>query len=175
MVLRPHFRRTRGGLSLLEMTIATATMATLMASVVVLVRTGYQAWDSYENDLEITDNGYATLRHIVRNLRQAEAVTSISAATDTSGQLSVIMPDTSTYTWDHNNGNDYVYFDDGGGPLPLSWKIDELTFIGYEMDGVTTTTVVADVQMVESRIQITLPHGAGVPVTLSQRCWIRSW
>ena len=97
-------RRGRTGLSLLEMAIATATMATLMAAVVVLVRTGYGAWEIYENDLEVTENAYATLRHIVRNVRQADAVTAISTAADTSGNLSILTESAAAHTWDHNAG-----------------------------------------------------------------------
>jgi hypothetical protein len=157
------------------LTVATATMVTLMASVVLLVRGGYMAWDSYENDLEITDNGYAMLRHASRNLRQANAVTAITAASNVSGQLSVLMPSSSTYTWDHSSAQDYVYFNNGSGNQLLAVKIDELAFIGYEADGVTTTVVVDDIHSVECRLKVTLPHGAGESVTLSCRTWLRSW
>lgn len=165
----------RRGLSLLEMMIATATMATLMASVVVLVRTGHQAWDAYETDLQITENGYATLRHLTRQLRQADAVTAISTAVDTSGSISVLMPDSSTYTWDHDSVSDVVNFNNGSGSQLLAWDIDQLTFIGYEADGTTQTTTVDDIQIVECRLQVTLPRGGGTPVTLSTRAWIRNW
>ena len=73
MNLRLRAKRQRQAMSLLEMMIATMTIATLMASVVVLVRSGYGAWDAYEQDIAITDNGYGTLRHIVRRIRQADA------------------------------------------------------------------------------------------------------
>ena len=118
-------RQRRGGLSLLEMIIATATMATVMAAVVVLVRSGYGAWDIYENDLQVSENGHATLRHIVRHLRQADSVTAISAATDTSGSLSILTEGAATYTWDHDNATDIVYFDNGTGQQLLTWKIDD--------------------------------------------------
>lgn len=165
----------RHGLTLLEMTVATVTMVTLMTAVVVLVRGGYLAWDSYDNDLEITENGYATLRHLSRSLRQASAVTSITAASDTSGKLDMLMPSGATYTWDHSSANDYVYFNNGGGNQLLAVKIDELAFVGYEADGVTATVVPDDIHSVECRLKVTLPHGAGESVTLSCRTWLRSW
>lgn len=167
--------RQRRGFSLLEMVFATSMLATLMVAVVVLVRGGYAAWDSYERDLEVTGNGHGTLRHMLRNLRQADAVTSISESTDNSGALSVLMADGSTYSWSHDDSVDLVYFNNGGGDSLLAAKIDQLTFIGYEADGTTTTTTPENIQLVECRLQITLPHGAGTPLTLATRCWLRSW
>lgn len=169
-------KKRRRGLSLLEMMIATVTMATLMASVVVLVRSGHAAWDTYEKDVEITNNGYATLRHITRRLRQADAVTAISTTVDSSGTLSIVMSGSATtYTWDHDDSTDYVYFDNGTLNQLLSWKINQLTFIGYEADGTTQTTVTDDIQIVECRLRVTLPHGGGEAVILSSRGWLRSW
>jgi hypothetical protein len=165
----------RLGLSLLELMIATATMATLMAAVVLLVHTGYMAWDSYEQDLAITDNGYAALRHLGRNLRQATVVSSITAASDTSGKLDVLMPGGATYSWDHDSALDRVYFNTGSGNQLLAVQIDELAFVGYEADGVTTTVAVDEIHSLECRLKITLPHGAGESVTLSCRTWLRSW
>jgi hypothetical protein len=102
-------------------------------------------------------------------------VTAITAASNVSGQLSVLMPSSSTYTWDHSSAQDYVYFNNGSGNQLLAVKIDELAFIGYEADGVTTTVVVDDIHSVECRLKVTLPHGAGESVTLSCRTWLRSW
>src|SRR6476620_10325737 len=65
----------RSGFSLLEMIVATAIMATLMTSVVVIVRSGYAIWNAQEADINIADSGNAVLRHFVRELRQATAVT----------------------------------------------------------------------------------------------------
>jgi hypothetical protein len=159
----------------LELMIATTTMATLMAAVVLLVHTGYTAWDSYERDLDVVENGYAALRHLGRNLRQATAVSAITAASDTSGRLDVLMPDGTTYTWDHTAPQGYVYFNPGSGNELLAVHIDELTFVGYEADGVTPTVVVDDIHTLACRLKVTLPHGAGESVTLSCRTWVRSW
>ena len=72
-------------MTLLEVMAATTIMATLMGSVVVLVRSSYATWQAHEADMEIAESGYATLRHIVREVCQAKAVSDISVASDTSG------------------------------------------------------------------------------------------
>src|SRR4030042_2406348 len=112
MRVRPEVDRQRCGLSLLEMMTATAIMATLMAAVVVVVQSGYAVWNLQEQDMDAAENGYAVLRHFVRQVRQAQAVTSISSAGDTSGSLSVLNPNGDTQTWTHSSGQ--VQFDDGG-------------------------------------------------------------
>ncbi|HWL72562.1 MAG TPA: hypothetical protein VNQ74_01660, partial [Burkholderiaceae bacterium] len=62
------------------MMVATAMMATLMASIVVVMRTGYTTWNAQEADIDALENGYGVLRHFVQQMRQADAVTAISAA-----------------------------------------------------------------------------------------------
>jgi hypothetical protein len=167
--------KARLGLSLLEMMVATAMMATLMASIVVVMRTGYSTWNAQEADIDALENGYGVLRHFVQHLRQADAVTAISAASDTTGDLSFTTPSAVVRTWSHNGGPEEVYFNNGTSNQLLAKNIDTLTFTGYEADGVTQTTVVDDIQVVKCTVQITLPQGAGVSRTLSCRAWVRSW
>src|SRR5262245_14269514 len=77
----------RRGLSLLEMMAATAIMATITASVVVVMRSGYAVWNAQEADIDILENGYGVLRHFVTQARQATAVTAITASSNTQGSL----------------------------------------------------------------------------------------
>jgi len=175
--MRPRLerKRQRRGVSLLEMMTATAIMATLMVTVVVVVRSGYSAWNLQEQDLDVAENGYAVLRHFVRQVRQAEAVTAISAAGDTSGYLTLLDAGGGTQTWTHSSALSEVRFDDGGGSELLARHVDQLSFVGYEADGATATDVVDDIQVVRCTLQVTLPHGGGVTRTVSCRAWLRSW
>ena len=166
--------KTRRGLSLLEMMAATAIMATLTASVVVVMRSGYAVWNAQEDDIDILDNGYGVLRHLVTQMRQATAVTAITASGNTQGSLSFTTSTGATQTWTRNATSD-VYFNNGTSNQLLAKSIDSLTFTGYKADGVTATTTVTDIQVVECEVQITLPRGAGVTRTLTTRAWIRSW
>jgi prepilin-type N-terminal cleavage/methylation domain-containing protein len=168
-------RPRRRGLSLLEMMVATAMMATLMASVVVVMRSGLTVWNAQEADIDVLENGYGVLRHFVQQMRQADSVTAISIPSDTTGDLTFLTATGVTRTWTHNGGPNQVYFNNGTSNQLLANSINTLTFIGYEADGATQTTVVNDIQVVQCAVQITLPHGGGVTRTLTSRAWIRTW
>src|SRR5438876_951454 len=92
----------RGGLSLLEMMAATAIMATLTVSIVVVMRSGYAIWNAQEADIDVLENGYGVLRHFARQMRQATAITAITAAGNTTGSLSFTTSAGATCTWARN-------------------------------------------------------------------------
>src|SRR6476661_8293418 len=102
MQIKPAAKRSRRGLSLLEMMAATAIMATLTASVVVVMRSGYAVWNAQEADIDILENGYGVLRHFVTQMRQATAITAITASNNTAGSLSFMTSSNVTRTWARN-------------------------------------------------------------------------
>lgn len=153
---------------------ATAIMSMITASVVVVMRSGYAVWNAQEADIDILENGYGVLRHLVTQMRQATSVTAITASNDTQGSLSFTTATGVTRTWTRNASSD-VYFNNGTANQLLAKNINSMTFTGYKADGNTVTTIPAEVQVVECRVQITLPRGAGVTRTLTTRAWIRSW
>jgi prepilin-type N-terminal cleavage/methylation domain-containing protein len=171
----PSSAPARRGLSLLELMIATTIMATLMTSVVVVMRSGYAVWNAEEADIDALENAYGVLRHFVQQMRQADAITAISAPSDTTGDLSFLTSAGAARSWSHNGGTKQVTFNNGVTSGLLAKNIDALTFVGHEADGVTQTTVVDDIQVVKCTAQVTLPQGGGVTRTFSCQAWIRSW
>jgi prepilin-type N-terminal cleavage/methylation domain-containing protein len=171
---KPAAKTNRRGLSLLEMMAATAIMAMITASVVVVMRSGYSVWNAQEADIDVLENGYGVLRHFVTQMRQGTAVTAITASNNTLGSLSFTTPTPVTRTWTRNGSND-VYFNNGTSNQLLAKGINSLTFTGYKADGVTATTTVGEIQVVQCQVQITLPRGAGITRTLSTRAWVRAW
>jgi prepilin-type N-terminal cleavage/methylation domain-containing protein len=174
MLQKQPAKQLRSGLSLLEMMAATAIMATVTAAVVVVMNTGFSAWKAQEADIDILENGYGVLRHFARQLRQATGVTAITAAGNTTGSLSFTTAAGATCTWARNSSSD-VYYNNGTSNQLLAKSIDSLTFTGYKADGITATTTVTDIQVVQCQVQITLPRGAGITRTLTSRAWVRSW
>lgn len=158
----------------MEMMAATAIMATLTASVVVVMRSGYAVWNAQEADIDVLDNGYGVLRHFVTQMRQASSVSSITAPGNTLGSLAFATSAGATRTWARNSWSD-VYFNNGTSNHLLAKSINSLTFTGYKADGITATTTLTDIQVVQCQVQITLPRGDGVTRTLTTRAWIRSW
>jgi prepilin-type N-terminal cleavage/methylation domain-containing protein len=175
MKLWPEVDRTRRAFSLLEMMAATTIMALVMVSVVVVVRSGYTVWNAYEDDVDVAENAYGVLRHFVRELRQAQAVTAISAPTDTTGDLSYSMASGAVHTVSLNGGTSQVTLDNGTTTNLLATSIDQMSFVGYEADGVTPTIVADDIQLVKCTAQVTLSIGGGTTRTVSTSAWIRSW
>lgn len=163
------------GFSLVEMMAATTIMAVVMSSVVVVVRSGYAVWNAYESDIDRAENAYGVLRHFIRQMRQAQSVAAITAASNTAGSLSYTTTGGTTETLSRNGGTSEVNFNNGSTSNLLARSINEMTFVGYKADGVTPTTTVADIQMVRCTVQVTLAQGAGVNRTVSATAWIRSW
>jgi hypothetical protein len=157
------------------MMVATAIMATLMTSVVVIVRSGYAMWNAQEQDISIANSANSVLRHFVREMRQATSITAISAPASTTGSLSFQTVSGVTRTWSYDSGNTRVQFNNGTSTQPLAPGITELNFIGYLADGTTQTTVVSEIQVVRCSVKVTMTQGGGQTRTVSCRAWIRSW
>src|SRR5262249_46283598 len=113
----------RRGLSLLEMMAATTIMATITASVVVVMRSGYAVWNAQEADIDVLENGYGVLRHFVTQMRQATGVTAITASNNTTGSLTFAPASGSGRTWARNSSND-VYFNNGTSNQLLAKNIN---------------------------------------------------
>ena len=167
--------RYRCGFTLLELMVTTAMLAVLSTSTMVLVRTSYSAWNRHQQDQHTQQSGIAVLRHIVRHVRQATAVTAISNAGDTSGSLSILTPAGETLVWNHDAGTKRVLFGVNVADQLLATGIEQLSFIGIRTDG-TTTTDVGLIHSVRTTAQVVLDRPNGPqPVTTSCQAWMRSW
>jgi len=145
-------------MSLLELVIATSMLAMVMAAVSMILRTSRQAWEAHAGDYTRIEAAHSTLRHLIREVRQADAVTAISLATDNSGQLGLLMPTGVTRLWDHDSGTNTVNFTATSGSGMLANNITGLRLTGYEADGTTTTTVPDDVQYLKVDVTVQLPR-----------------
>lgn len=161
-------------MSLLEVLAAATLMATLMASSMVVLRGSYTAWLTHEADLERLESAYALLRHVTRDIRQAQAVASISDATSPSGSLELLMADGSSFHWEHQPLTNEVLFGMTTPTSLLADNIDEFTLIGYDADEVATA-VIGDIRSVRCEVTVTLPNSASTTRTVSCTAWLRSW
>ncbi|TWT35496.1 hypothetical protein KOR34_03880 [Posidoniimonas corsicana] len=161
-------------MSLLEVMAAAAITGTMMTSSVVLLRSSYAVWQAHDADHEQAENAHAVLRHIVRTLRQATSVTSITGPAENAGELTLTLDsgDTVAYTADAPGG---VWYWTYPGPVSsaLAPDVDSLVFTGLEADGVTLAADPIDVQLV--RVTATIGMPAGGSRTVSCSAWIRSW
>ena len=162
-------------MTLLELVIASSMMAVLLTAATVVLRTSRQAWEAHEGDYTRLEGLHATLRHMVRQVRQADAVTAISAAGDNSGALTLAMPDGSTVAWDHDGATSTVRCGVTTADQLLSTNITGLNIVGYKPDGVTATTVPSEIQNLKVSVTVQLPRETNATRTYSSWAWIRSW
>ena len=162
-------------MTLLELVIASSMMAVLLTAATLVLRTSRQAWEAHEGDYTRLEGLHATLRHMVRQVRQADAVTVISAAGDNSGALTLAMPDGSTVAWDHDGATTTVKCGVTTADQLLSTNITGLNIVGYKPDGVTATTVPSEIQNLKVSVTVQLPRETNATRTYSSWAWIRSW
>ncbi len=165
--------RRRGGFSLLELMVTVTLMAAIVSSATMVLRSAQTAWGAHASDQARLDSAYATLRHITRTVRQAESVIAISAPSDASGSLSVLLSNGQTVVWDHAGTN--VMYGVGSPSSLLAAGVNELSFTGYEADGTTPTTVPADIQSIACTVTVALERSASPARTIRTRIWLRVW
>jgi prepilin-type N-terminal cleavage/methylation domain-containing protein len=168
-----HRRQRCRGFSLLELIVTVAMMATIVSGASLVLRSAQHVWAGHASDQARLDAAHATLRHLTRTVRQAVDVTAISSASDTSGALSVLLASGQTAVWDHSGTS--VMFGAGSPNTLLASGINQLSFVGFEADGVTTTTVPADVQSINCTVTIALERTVNPTRAVSTRIWLRTW
>ncbi|QDS99360.1 PulJ/GspJ family protein [Adhaeretor mobilis] len=168
--------KPKRGFSLLELSIAMAMMAALSTASMVVLRTSQTSWNRHREDHQRTQGAAAIVRHIVRNVRQATAVTAISAPADTSGTLSLLQLDGSVLVWDHDNINDQVNFGETTAGNLFANHVTQLKFVGYKVDGTTPTEETDLIHIIECSVTYELNRPAGTTTqVLTSRAWVRSW
>jgi hypothetical protein len=150
-------------------------LAVLMVAIGGVLRTSRQAWEAHESDYLRLQALHATVQHIVRYVRQADAVTEISLASDTSGRLGLLLVDGSTVIWDHDSSTSRVNYGVTTPTSLLTENVATLKFTGYKADGVTTTTTPNLVQNILIEATVTLNRESGATKTISSWAWIRAW
>ena len=143
----------------------------------VVMRAANTAWQAHQDDYTKIEQLQAAMRHMERNLRTATAVTAITAASNTTGSLSVTSPSATTYTWTRDNATNQINFNNGGGggAVLLTENITSLTFTGYQADCTTATTTLANIRSIKISASVTQPHDTNVTKTFTCWVWIRPW
>ncbi|MCA9249066.1 MAG: hypothetical protein KDA42_18215, partial [Planctomycetales bacterium] len=143
--------------------------------VALLLRGAFATWQAHESDLTRVESGQATVRHLVRRIRQSQSVVSVSAPATTAGTLALLMPSGDTYVWARNSGTNQVLFGVGSATDLLAENISELSFECFGADGTTATTVVDEIQLIRCTAKVDLPGNAVGSRTITCNGWIRSW
>lgn len=167
---KSHDRR---GLSLLEVMVALAILAMLMTPVITLLRTSHQVWSERQADHAKLEAGHATVRHLIRQLRQAKQIVSISPPIDRSGSISARLYDNRLLVWDHRRGQ--VLFGETSATSLLADGVEELWFVGLRADGVTPAVTPAEVRIIQCRAKVRLERDVNADRTISSTVLLRSF
>jgi hypothetical protein len=173
--VKPPAANRRSALTLFELVVASTLMTVVVTAAAVVLRGAHGAWSAHEADLNKLESAHATLRHLVRNLRQATGVVSITLPANTSGAISLSMPSGQTLAWAHVSVSNLVNYGVTTATSLLADGIEQLVFTAYKADGVTQTSVAAEIQLVKCTVRVTLPRDSGGTRDLSAWAWVRSW
>lgn len=175
MPRRQPLPNSRSGFSLMEAMASVAIMSTLMVASTVVLRSTYTLWQHHESDLEQAEMAHSVLRHIVRTLRQSDAVLGASASSDAAGTLRVLTKTGDIVAWERNAGTNQVLYgvEPASVDVLLADEIQSLNFECLQADGDTVATNLADTQTVRCTVGITMPTGTSRTVTCY--AWLRSW
>ena len=110
--------------------------------------------------------------HLVRRVRQARSVDAIS-----SNSISLVMADGSISAWAYDGSSTPTTVKYGVTTASnlLAEDITNVSIVGYERDGITATTTVADIRLVRYSVSVELPRNPPVTKTVSSYAWLRSW
>ena len=164
----------RPGMTLLETVLALSLMSIISLTAVLGVRTSWQAWSIQDQRSDTFQHLNGLLTHVTRHLRAVREVLYVSGSADASGNLEVRLPDGSVVKWFHENINREARYEiNGVAPTHLlAAGIDSLKFECFKIDGVTETTVPAEIRMIRTIASVTIPV-QGTPFSLSSTVWIR--
>jgi hypothetical protein len=162
-------------MSLLEILIATSMLAMVLTTVSVVIRSGRAAWEAHEADYTRIESAHATLRHIVREVRHADAVTELTPAIDNAQRLGLLLPSGDIRIWEYDADTDMVNCGIGAPDSPLAPDITGLRIIGLKADATTVAASADEVQCMRIEVTVQLPHEVGGTRTVSSWAWIRSW
>ncbi len=165
--------RNTGGMTLVEMVVATSIMAVVMTVVVPIVVGVRNTWEAGQSGAESVQNERILADHLYRHLATATAVTAVSASTETAGYIQFTSSDGSTYRYQIGS-DDYVQFGPVGSLANLAGPVSQLQFAGYSADDFTTpATDAASIRLVQ--VQATFPKSKGVgrDRTLSSAVYLR--
>ncbi len=150
-------RTFRSGTTLVELLVASAMMAVVMASVLPLIRCLSDTFDVTMSNLDVIQNGRTLMDHQYSNLARAKRITSVSLASETLGYIEFEDNAGDTFRYDVNP-NGYVDFGPVGSLSKLAGPVNQLQFTCYPLNDFTTP--IADANAVRLvKIQATFENG----------------
>ncbi len=119
------------GTTLVELTVATAIMATVFAAILPLFAGIRNSAEARWAGLEMVQNARVLNEYLSRHLAQARRIVAISASAEDGGYLELEAPDGVVYRCAVGS-RQYVEFGPVGKPCELAGPVEYLRFAGYD-------------------------------------------
>jgi prepilin-type N-terminal cleavage/methylation domain-containing protein len=132
-------------MTLIEMIVAMAILAIVMAAIVPQIYCVQNSWAHNQSSSELLQNGRVLIDHITANLSQARRITAISAATVDNGFIEYLDGDGNVLRYSLSTAG-YVEFGPAGSLSTLATQATKLRFSGYDLSNLATPT--ADVNKI---------------------------
>jgi type II secretory pathway pseudopilin PulG len=156
--LRRHPRPRRSALTLLEMAIALAIMAVVMAALLPQFRNIENSWASKQGRAETLQNARVLIDHINRNLCRAERITAVSAHDVVNGFIEYEDAEGLTNRYEIG-ANQSVHFGPPGNLSELAGPVGRLQFVCH--DARDLDTPITDVDLIRAvRVRTVLINAA---------------
>ncbi len=151
--MRPHPECNRSlhpGLTLIEIVVAMAIMALVMAAVLPQFRNIENSWASKQGRSDAMQNARIIIDHINRNLCRAQSITAVSAPDAVNGFIEYKDSEGLTYRY-HIGGDKNVHFGPVGSLAELGGPVAKLQFVCYGLrDLDTPTTDVTQIRLIKA-------------------------
>lgn len=164
------------GFTLAEMLFTVLLIAILMAVIYPYLRASQRGWQTVDRRAEVIQNTRVGMDKMLKILREATAFTSVTAASNPSGQIVFLDKDGNTKEFKkYNDGtNEMLGYVSGGSTYSLAGPITSLKFTCYEQDGDTTTTTTDDIKSVEIELIVSDSEGEVPSQTIVSRASYRN-
>ncbi len=159
---------------LLEIVLAIAIMAIILAVLVPQFRIIQNSWDTKVGASETLQNGRELIDHLNRNLSKATRITAVSGPSETNGYIEFIDNDANNVRYDIGVNN-YVEFGLAGNLYDLVGPVSQLLFTCYDgIDFTTPTTDVNSIRFIKMQTTLTNPGTLEQDMTFSTSVYIRT-
>jgi len=161
-------------LTLVEMVIAMAIMAIILAVLLPQFRVIQNSWDSKQGSAETLQNGRVLIDHLNRNLSKAVRITAVSGSAETNGYIEFEDNDSNNLRYDIA-ANNYVEFGPVGDLSELAGPVSQLQFTCYNASDLDTPiTDVNSIRFVKVETTLTNSVAMGQDKTFIGWAYLRA-
>ena len=130
-------------MTLVEMIVAMAILAIVMAAIVPQIYCVQNSWAHNQSSSELLQNGRVLIDHITANLTQAKRITAVSAATVNNGSIEYLDGEGNVLRYSLSPAG-YIEFGPVGSLSILAGPATKMRFTCFDISNLNTPTVDAD-------------------------------